>query len=1081
MKWKKIVWIGVGLLFFTGQLSAQYFGRNKPHYESFDFKVYQTPTFEIYHYLENEQVLDRFAQFSEQWYQLHQNILRDTFSSKNPMIIYNDHADFQQTNAIMGGVGVGTGGVTEAFKNRVIMPFAMTNQQTFHVLGHELVHAFQYDIVINGDSTSLQNIANLPLWLVEGLAEYMSIGRVDAHTAMWMRSAVINNDVPTLKDLNNPRYFPYRYGQAFWAFLTGLKGDDVIRPFYEATAKYGFEQACRGVVGMSADNLSALWVNAIKQHFGQYITGYTMPSEEVASSSPDKRSKKKKKDKDKNKKPLNIKEDFIGRKMLANEKQSGRINIAPVISPNGRYAIFLSERNLFSIDLFLADISKKEIIREVASSSKSSHIDDFDYIESAGTWSPNSKEFAFVGYKKGQNILIIKEALTGKTVDEIKIPGVPAFSNPAWSPNGDQIVVSGLVQGQADLYSYNLKTKKTTQLTNDIYSELHPSWSADGLSLLFSSDKLSMENGRTNGKWTFNLAILDVVSGTDEHINVFPGADNLNPWQDANGNIVFLSNRDGFRNMYRYDPATGQVFKMTDFMTGISGITHYAPAISLSRRQQRILYTYYNNNQYAVYKGDYDEFLSEEVDPAEVDFAPATLPQINKQAPMMVDRQLRNLDESFEENQSVLGIFQRRDYKAQFKLDYIGGGAGVGVTNSNFIMGGNNRLAGAIDMLFSDIVGNQNLFVSAQMNGEIQDFGASVMYLNRKKPLNWGIYGSHIPIRFVSGGFFRDQNGNIINETITVDGQDFPTNYVIDQYRQFIDELGVLSQYAFSQTMRWEATASFTRFSTRLDRNYYFAESFGGFFGNLFFLDRQKLETAPGFSLWRTGTALVGDNSYFGLTAPLRGHRFRVGIDHYFGEFNFTAPTVDLRVYKQVKPFTIALRAYHYGRYGGNSEEISPLFVGSPWLVRGYNTDATQQFLQGGLNGFGGNAVIPGTGFGGSIPVSDEVLFSLLGSKMAVANLEVRLPLTGPRQLAMIKSSFLFSDLNLFFDAGMAWFDFDQLGETPGRFPSVSPLYSTGASLRVNLFGSLIIEPYYAIPLLEGAEPGFGLNLIQGW
>jgi hypothetical protein len=202
---------------------------------------------------------------------------------------------------------------------------------------------------------------------------------------------------------------------------------------------------------------------------------------------------------------------------------------------------------------------------------------------------------------------------------------------------------------------------------------------------------------------------------------------------------------------------------------------------------------------------------------------------------MMVDRQLRDLDESFEENQSVLGIFQRRDYKAQFKLDYIGGGAGVGVTNSNFIMGGNNRLAGAIDMLFSDIVGNQNLFVSAQMNGEIQDFGASVMYLNRKKPLNWGIYGSHIPIRFVSGGFFRDQNGNIINETITVDGQDFPTNYVIDQYRQFIDELGVLSQYAFSQTMRWEATASFTRFSTRLDRNYYFAESFGGFFGNSVF------------------------------------------------------------------------------------------------------------------------------------------------------------------------------------------------------------------------------------------------------
>ncbi len=1045
MKWKKLVLIGVGLSFFIGQVNAQYFGRNKPHYESFDFNVYQTPTFEIYHYLKNERVLDRFAEFSEQWYLLHQNILRDTFASKNPMIIYNDHADFQQTNAIRGGVGVGTGGVTEAFKNRVIMPFAMTNQQTFHVLGHELVHAFQYDIVINGDSTSLQNIANLPLWLVEGLAEYMSIGSVDAHTAMWMRSAVLNDDVPTIKDLNNPKYFPYRYGQAFWVFLTGLKGDGIIRPFYEATAKYGFDEACRGVIGMSRENLSELWVSSLKQYYGDYVT------------------------KDK-------KEEFIGRQLLGKEKRKGRINIAPVISPNGRYAIFLSERNLFSIDLFLADVSKKEIIREVASTSKSSHIDDFAYIESAGTWSPNSKEFAFVGFKKGQNVLIINEALTGKTVQEIKIPGVPAFSNPAWSPNGDVIVVSGLVQGQTDLFAYNLKTEKTTQLTNDEYSELHASWSADGQRIIFSSDKLSIDNGRTNGKWTFNLAIYDMVSGYSEHLNIFPGADNLNPLEDINGNIVFLSNRDGFRNMYKYDPSTGKVFKMTDFMTGISGITQYAPAISLSRRQERILYTYYNNNQYSVYKGDYDEFLEEEVDPQVVDFTAATLPRVNKQAPRMVDPQLAQLDQIDQQNQDITGTFKERDYKAQFQLDYIGGGAGVGVTNTNFLMGGNNRLAGAIDMLFSDIVGNQNLFVSASLNGEIQDFGGSIMYLNRKKPLNWGFYGSHIPVRYISGGFFRDQFGNVVNETIEIDGQEFPTNYVIDQFRLFIDEIGALSQYAFSQSLRWEASASFSRYSTRLDRNFYLSDGF-----SIFFLDRQKLETQPGFSLWRTGTALVGDNSHFGLTAPLRGHRFRIGIDQYFGEFTFTSPTVDLRLYKMIRPFSVALRAYHYGRYGGNSEQISPLFVGSPWLVRGYNTDATQQFLQNSSNAIGGNFVLPGTGFGGSIPVSDEVLFSLLGSKMAVANFEIRLPFTGPRQLAMIKSSFLFSDLNLFFDGGLAWFDFDQLGSTPERFPGVSPLFSTGASLRINLFGSLIVEPYYAIPLLEGAQPGFGLNLIQGW
>ncbi|MCI4648787.1 basic secretory protein-like protein, partial [Phaeodactylibacter sp.] len=157
-------------------LSAQYFGRNKAKYETFDFEVYQSPNFDIYHYLENPERLREITEEAEQWYRMHQHVLRDTIAQRNPLIFYNDHADFQQTNAISGNVGVGTGGVTEALKNRVIMPFAMSHQQTHHVLGHELVHAFQYNMILNGDSTNLQSLSNLPLWMVEGMAEYLSIG-----------------------------------------------------------------------------------------------------------------------------------------------------------------------------------------------------------------------------------------------------------------------------------------------------------------------------------------------------------------------------------------------------------------------------------------------------------------------------------------------------------------------------------------------------------------------------------------------------------------------------------------------------------------------------------------------------------------------------------------------------------------------------------------------------------------------------------------------------------------------------------------------------------------------------------------
>src|SRR5246127_91321 len=105
-------------LLFSFKANAQYFGQNKVRYKNFKFKVYKTPHFEIYYYIKNDSLIKRFAQESELWYTIHQQVFRDTFRKPNPIILYADHPDFQQTTAIDGDIGVGTGGVTEGLKNR---------------------------------------------------------------------------------------------------------------------------------------------------------------------------------------------------------------------------------------------------------------------------------------------------------------------------------------------------------------------------------------------------------------------------------------------------------------------------------------------------------------------------------------------------------------------------------------------------------------------------------------------------------------------------------------------------------------------------------------------------------------------------------------------------------------------------------------------------------------------------------------------------------------------------------------------------------------------------------------------------
>jgi len=255
------------LIFCIGEVSAQYFGRNKPRYRNFKFNVSETPHFDIYHYFKNQDVVDDLSRDTELWYDYHSRALDHEIPFANPLIFYNNHAEFQQTNAISGGVGVGTGGVTEGLKNRVIMPVSFSNQQTHQVLGHELVHAFQFNIIIGGDSTTIRSLSNVPLWIIEGMAEYMSIGRVDPFTAMWMRNAILEDDVPTLTEMANPKYFPYRYGQAAWSFLAGFFGDQTLKPFLEESAKYGVPGGAIKAFGTDIESLSSMWQNGLKTHF----------------------------------------------------------------------------------------------------------------------------------------------------------------------------------------------------------------------------------------------------------------------------------------------------------------------------------------------------------------------------------------------------------------------------------------------------------------------------------------------------------------------------------------------------------------------------------------------------------------------------------------------------------------------------------------------------------------------------------------------------------------------------------------------------------------------------------------------
>jgi len=1005
----------IALLLLTMPSFSQYFGQNKVNYEKFDFKIYETPHFQIYNYLDNNRAVQDLGKQSEKWYQRHFSIFRDTVLN-NPLILYNNHADFQQTTVISGLINVGTGGVTEGFRKRVVMPFMGSNRETDHVLGHEMVHVFQYNIIHKNDSLGFESLRNLPLWMVEGLAEYMSIGPSDNKTAMWMRDAVLHDDVPTIKKMTREpnNYFPYRYGHAFWSFLTGIWGDAMIKPVLHTTAKYGIDRAVDSLFGINKDSLSTLWQNSVRKTYKPFIRDTINPAGE----------------------PL-----FTG-------KNSGDLNLSPVLSPDGKNVTFLTNKNVISIDLMVANTETKEIKKKLTSSVRKSHIDDFNYIESSGSWSPDGKSYVLTTFSKGRNKLLIAnvEGDNVKIKKEIAPEGVKAFNNPEWSPDGNKILINGLVKGQSDLYVYDLVKKEVEQITDDKYSDLHASWSSNGDKIVFISDRGPDTDLSRQKYGKYRLCTLDLETKKIDVLNIFPDSDIYSPNFSAQDTaIYFLSHADGYRNLYEYNMREDKVYKMTDFVTGISGITDLAPAYSVSKKSGKFAYTLYGDDSYHTYLADKQDFLREPVNKYFSDKSAEMLPPDGS-------RNLNIVESNLNRNMSSADTsFKDKPYKPKFQLEYIGSG-GVGVGTSQF----GTYASGGVSALFNDVLKRHQIFTTLNVQGEIYDIGGQAAYINKETRLNWGGSYSHFPYRYFRYGIKMD------SLDLNSDDEKEPVqNFVELRQRIFEDQFSVFGQYPLSRKLRFEGGLSISRYSFRLDsiNNYYTLS--GIYLGQ----NKKEVSTRDPYYVGRGYAAYVGDDSNNGITGPLSGYKYRFQGEKMFARYDLYATLIDFRKYFFKKPWSLAFRTLHYARYGKDDNELYSMYVGDYYFVRGY----TYNSFNNRSSGFSSSNLNPS---------------NLQGSKMGVFNAEIRLPLSGPKRLTLFKSDYIYSTLVGFFDGGFATYDYDNFEfswkPVEGKH---TPVFSSGLALRINLFGYLVLEPYIAKPF-QRSEKDYSYGVVIrgfGW
>jgi WD40 repeat protein len=974
---------------------AQFFGQNKVQYKQFKWKVLRTEHFDVYHYEGTEEAVQQAALMAERAYRRLSRVLDHQIRSRVPLVLYASHSDFEQTNITPELISLGTGGVTEFLKRRVFLPFTGDFAELDHVLTHEMVHAFQVDVLF-GDKTGIMAnpfASTPPLWFMEGMAEYLSVGEIDTNTQMWLRDASLEGYLIPIRILGYVGDLRvYRFGQSIFQFIADTYGIAKVGEILKKTRRLGgLDRALESATGLTVDVLSKKWQEAVRKEYLPQIADFDKP-------------------------------DVIATKITDAERDLSNFNVAVSVSPSGTQMVYISDRSMYN-DVYLASALDGKVFEKLVSGERTGTFETLRFFNTSIAWAPNEKQIALPAKAGGEDALYLVDIPSGKIRKKLRF-GLDAIYSPTWSPDAQRIAFVGIKNGLSYLYSSNTDGKDVRMHLGGEYSIRDPAWSPDGRRIAFATDQ---GDGTDRARLIFGkprIALYDVAA---DSVHVLPNQEGSNSsvqWAPGGASLIYVSDRSGIPNIYRQDLATGASYRLSNLLTGVSGLVANAPSISLSADGKRLLFTAFTRGGWDIFSvRDPRRFmespstmlaerapsgrigslgpLGTSVEAAagaseaagtpegaagvaeaatgtvDADGGPALSaapPDSGTARSAVVDTTLAlYVQQVYREPLADSTSFVRLPYKAKFSRDYISGGA---------LFASNVGFAGSSAVSFSDVLGNHNILAVLNLFGNLSDSDIYLAYTNLSHRTNYGFavfqYRNDLLL-------FASPNSDDVESQIYRGGAFFMSR-PFNRFRRI--EYGIESAVLSERVLRFNYDLGTI---SKISDN-----------GSAFYV-------APNIGL-------VADNALYGSTGPINGGRSRYNIEHAFGDVHYTTGIMDWRRYTNIRH-----------RYSLAQRFIAGASVGrDPRLFR-----------------FGGAFTYRGTDYG-----------DLVGTRVLLGNLEFRFPLIEQLRLGWPLGLNL-GGINgvLFLDGTTTW----EQGSPPKFFTSEGGLRTVdlhlafGAGARVNL------------------------------
>lgn len=447
----------IQLYVFTswGQGFNTEFGKNRVQTKKFEWSYYKDDKFDVYYYLGGKDLAKYVQAEAEKNIEEIEGFFDFRLDEKISFILYNSQSDYNQSNMFLQRDNQNIGGTTRIIGNTAFIYYT-DNHFDFKANMREGIAEVVLNEMLYGGSIQerLQNstLLHLPEWYTKGLVQHIA-GTWDLQQESRLRNGVLSGDFKKMGNLSAANKILVSH--SIWEYIHKKYGKEAVANIvYVSRINKNLESGFTFVVGKTLADLYAEWYSYFYYRFLDEQSDYDLLENEI-------------------KLPRKINR----KKIITQYTQS----------PNGKYISFVTNK-LGKAKIWVFDVEEhrfKNIYKEGYKSEVKSIDESYPIVK----WSKTTNELFMISEKKGMPFMSIYDAETNKWIDKFTLFRVDKVYSFNVGYDNRSIVLSGLNQGQSDIFMLDRVIHSVRPITNDDYDDKDADFIDGGSKIIFSSNR----------------------------------------------------------------------------------------------------------------------------------------------------------------------------------------------------------------------------------------------------------------------------------------------------------------------------------------------------------------------------------------------------------------------------------------------------------------------------------------------------------------------------------------------------------------------------------------------------------------